>query len=254
MARGTTVISAADEADLIRKAQAGDNDAMAELIAKAEAQIGGVVAGYARMATTPQLREDLTQEAVIGFIAAVRAFDVDSGVRLWAYAKFHVQKAINNGRRAELAVPIPEDTQRTYGAAMRKARATLGDGADPAELYALGESYARQERMVEGTFFAAHCVLTSSRAVLALDNPHTVGDLGSTPWEAATSYSTIEDRDEAASYLAKLSDAERSVIVLAVGLGNGEPMSDQAIADRLGMTRPTVQRIRTRALAAMRAA
>lgn len=248
MARGTTT-TLADEARTILAAQNGDEAAMASLIDHHADQIGALVRKHCFNDST---RDDLRQAAVIGFMAAVRKYDPTRGVRLRSYAETSILWEINEARRNFQALSLPYDAQKDYETAMRQARRVLGAEAGATDVYETARTLAHTAGMTPETFAAVHSARRhwTGSDVVATDVAHLV-PLGVQP---VATVAAVEDRDEAVRLLARLEPLARQVVALAVGYDGGEPLSDAAVAERLGMTRPTVQRIRTRALAALRAA
>lgn len=110
-------------ASLAVKAAAGDDTAIAQLIAAitpaAKAKAAKLNSDYARISD-----DDLVQEGMIGFLEAVKRFDPSKGVPFRAYANLCIESRIlsalrknSNDKNAALttAVSLDDETQEPFG-------------------------------------------------------------------------------------------------------------------------------------------
>ena len=107
------------EQDLPVRAQQGDENALAALIARMMPAIRSGAAAY----TAPGLDfEDAVQEGLIGLFHAVRGFDAASGETFTAYAAASIRHAQQDARKAALrkkhaplnySVPLPDAEEST---------------------------------------------------------------------------------------------------------------------------------------------
>lgn len=103
----------AEEADLIRAAQAGDTRAEASLIIAHEGFVHAVAATYITHARADEDRRDILAAGRVGLLLAIRRFDPERGVRLITYAKLPIkQHCLEAATRAATAVHYPS---RSWG-------------------------------------------------------------------------------------------------------------------------------------------
>src|SRR5262245_45877678 len=106
-----------EEALLIRKAQAGDAAARERLVTANRGLIYSVARRYSCRSLA---REDLVQEAVIGFLSAIDSFDASLGLRLASFAVPCMQNAILDAiERSDRIIRLPSNA----GATLRALRA-----------------------------------------------------------------------------------------------------------------------------------
>ena len=131
------------EQDLPARAQQGDENALAALIARMMPAIRKGAAEY----TAPGLDfEDAVQEGLIGLFHAVRGFDPATGQTFTAYAAASIRHAQQDARKAALrkkhaplnfSVPLPDAEEPT------------DTRPGPEELVLSGEQYADTLRRVQ---------------------------------------------------------------------------------------------------------
>lgn len=222
-------MTAERETALIAQAQAGDDVAMTALLADQESYLQAEVR---RRTQDPSVAEDLLQEGRIAVLQAVRRFDPSHGGRLWTYAKAPIRKALNEALTASASlVAVPAETARI-------ARSEEGDGLTPSALAA-----AR----------------TALAPPVTLDAPIAQDTVGGLTWEEVLPDRRldVEDRAVDRAYVEGLLDTlaprSRMVLELAYGFGEEAPQTEAQIADRLGLSPRSVRRVKTAALARLRA-
>lgn len=94
----------ADEADLIRKAQAGDRDAFAALV---ERYWDGLYRWLVRLSRDPHAAEDLAQEAFLKAYRGLASFQAGTHFRAWLFRIAH-NSFLNQRRAARPNRPVPE--------------------------------------------------------------------------------------------------------------------------------------------------
>lgn len=242
-------ITQAEEAALIPAAQEGDQAAQARLL---EAYHPLLASKARRAASTfGGESEDFYQEAAVAFLEVVKAYEPRGG-RLAAAAGPAVDSAIYAAVQARsTTASVPTRTLSRYRAAMRET-STLEEAKE----------YARRDGMSEETFLAVHAACSPA---LELDR-HRYSPTGRSGSglsrgnesirlpadvlpELPTGFPEDEDTNlQARDLLGRLSERQRAVMMAAYGFTTGAPMTDAEVAALLGMTRPTVQRIRHSAL------
>ena len=103
-----------DDADVVAHAQAGNRDALEELVARHQAWIYNIAL---RMVYVPQDAEDITQEILIKVITKLSTFESRSSFRTWLY-RIVVNHVLNMKRTRGEEV---EWTFDTYGSSLRSA-------------------------------------------------------------------------------------------------------------------------------------
>jgi uncharacterized protein (TIGR02246 family) len=103
-----------DDADVVARAQAGNRDALEELVARHQAWIYNIAL---RMVYLPQDAEDITQEILIKVITKLSTFESRSSFRTWLY-RIVVNHVLNMKRTRGEEV---EWTFDRYGSSLRSA-------------------------------------------------------------------------------------------------------------------------------------
>lgn len=240
-----------EERELLAAAQLGDEAAKLRLIvAYAPALRNGVAAltrTYSAHAThaQPADLEDIRMQAIVGVLRAIDAFDPTQHQRLAAIIRDYVRLEVEETEASLFTVP-PRTLRRFFGI-LREAE---GDVAAAAKL--------APEREMRPETFAA--VLDALRNVDSYDaltsatyDTESGRDMVASPvWDG--SHADVEDRVLVEAALDAVGGLEKDVTRLAYGFSDYEPVPDAEIAERLGMSRPKIQRTRTAALGKMRLA
>jgi RNA polymerase primary sigma factor len=240
-----------DEAALGRRARAGDERAVDELVSR---NLRFVVTVAKRFQHRGLSIEDLIGEGNVGLIAAARRFDPDQGVRFITYAVWWIRQAIAHAivRQAH-QVRLPANRVTAMARLSKTASALRGDlGREPtiSELAnRLGESedQVRALQMVRRTEVSIDAPSTDSYS-------RPIGD------ELASADDAKPDDDAmrnvltltVAEALSDLAPRDREVLRLHFGLDGESEHTLDAIGERLGVTRERVRQLRDRALSRLR--
>ena len=252
---GAPRLAPADEERLVRRAQAGDATARAQLVEALLPLISSVARTY-RTGRTVQ-RVELLQEGVVGLLRALERFDPERGVPFWAYAAWWVRQAMQQ-LVAELTGPtVLSDRALRHLARLKQAHADA--------VSQTGRRPSRDE-LVARTGLAGDQVddlLAAERSPRSLDEPvelddgalGSFGELLADPM-AEDAYERVLEAiagQQLLALLSGLSDRERAVLSARYGL-DGEPQGLRAIGERLGLSAERVRQIEQRAAGKLAAA
>ena len=249
---GRRLLTAAEERELARRKDLGDEAAKRRLIESNLRLVMSITRNYTR-AGVPLL--DLIQEGNLGLIRAVERFDYRMGFRLSTYATWWIKQSItralaDQGRTIRLPVHVGEEVRRAHRARRQLAQ-TLNRDASIEEI--ARESGLKPARVQE--------LFDLTPDPLSLDTP--IGD-GETVYA-----DVIEDRQSASPdaanadvsraaelehALAQLDPRMRQVVESRFGLGGRSPKTLDELGADLHVTRERVRQLEMRALRQLREA
>lgn len=222
---------------LIDAAQEGDPEALEKLLDAYRPMLGKLVREFGTSAVVD--RDDLEQEAALGFMEAVFDFDTARQARLATWGGMKARLRLREVVADSKPIRIPSSTLSLYQMAMNRAE---GD-------YAAAVEYASTEaptKMTRETFAMVHETLYGS---VELDGP--ADEHGHLPHETVVPAPEYDPQADAlADALAELPETLRFIVRAYYGLVSGEPMTDEEISEYLlaefevSMSRATVQRRR----------
>ena len=247
----TPLLTPAQEVAVARRVQAGDEDAMRELVTRNLRFVISVAKKYQNrgMALT-----DLIGEGNVGLMTAARKFDPDQGVKFISYAVWWIRQSI----LAALA---------RHG---RTVRVPLNRTADLSRIIRASESLRQElrreptpEEIANVTGLAVDVVqalAALNTAEVRLDAPlDPDGDRSLIDRFAASEGNVAEDEamdrflsDEIEHALATLPPRDAKVLRLYFGLDGGREHTLEEIGGMLGVTRERVRQLRDRALKRLR--
>ena len=240
-------LAAEAEAELVRRAQAGDERGRADLVDALMPLIAATASTYRASAAVQ--RAELLQEGVVGVLRALERYDPERGVPFWGYASWWVRQAMQQ-LVAELTGPaVLSDRALRHLARLKDAHreGLLEHGREP----------GRDE-------LARRAGLAVERAPRSLDEPvaeedgaiGTFGELIADPL-AEDAYERVlaaVQAEELLALLSELSARERAVLEARFGLDGGDEATLGDVGARLGLSAERVRQLERRALAKLAAA
>lgn len=235
----TAPLTATEEADLITRAQAGDEAATARLVTSQLRWLRATAASHARRSSAVSV-DDLVSAGVEALLSTIATFDPRA--RLHTAAAAAVRAAMSDeANAAGWTLAVPSMTRKRY---LRAIRAT--ETATEARAWAVAN-----EQMTAETFDAIHSAATTTYAEASTEVLD--AEVSATASDYADPAATAAQRDSVLRALASLTDPRhRRVIELTVLADN--PLTVREAAEVLGISHPTVIRARDAALAVMRGA
>lgn len=239
------------EIALARRVQAGDEEAMQELVTR---NLRFVISVAKKYQNRGLVLLDLIGEGNLGLMIAARKFDPDHGVKFISYAVWWIRQAIlasiaRQGRTVRIPLNRTADLSRIVKAseALRQElqREPTAD-----------EISTRVNLSVD----VVRALAALNTAEVRLDAPLDLeGDQALVDRFAAAEYGASEDEaferflaDEIAAALATLPPRDAKVLRLYFGLDGGKEHTLEEIGALFGVTRERVRQLRDRALKRLR--
>jgi RNA polymerase primary sigma factor len=244
------LLTAAEERELARRKDAGDEEAKRRLIECNLRLVMSITRNYTR-ANVPLL--DLIQEGNLGLIRAVEKFDWKLGYKLSTYATWWIKQSVQRAlaeqsRTIRLPVHVADQVRK-----VQRARRALGQklSRDPSVEEIAAESGFPDTRV--------RMLLELVQDQLSLDTPvgdgeSLMGDLIEDPLALEPERETADRLrgEELAQALAQLKPRLQRVLVLRFGLDEEHPRTLEEVGVVLGITRERVRQLETRALRELR--
>jgi RNA polymerase primary sigma factor len=244
------LLTAAEERELARRKDAGDEAAKSRLIESNLRLVMSITRNYTR-AGVPLL--DLIQEGNLGLIRAVEKFDWTLGFKLSTYATWWIKQSVQRAlaeqsRTIRLPVHVADQVRK-----VQKARRILGQklNRDPSVDEVAEESGFTPQRVQE--------LLDLVQDNVSLDTP--IGDGESIMSDLIHDENAASPEEETAqsarsrelaAALSELNPRLRRVLMLRFGLDGKDAMTLEQVGTELGITRERVRQLETRALRELR--
>jgi RNA polymerase primary sigma factor len=249
---GGPLLTRAEEAELARRKDAGDEEAKRRLIESNLRLVMSITRNYTK-AGVPLL--DLIQEGNLGLIRAVEKFDYRMGYKLSTYATWWIRQAVtralaDQGRTIRLPVHVAEQVRRLLRSRRQLAQ-KLNREPTLAEL--AKESQLTEEKVRD--------LLELVEDPVSLDTP--VGDGDSLYGDMIEDVHSERPEAETARNLrhfelvralSTLNPRMRNVLSLRFGLDGNSPKTLEEVGTQLGVTRERVRQLESRALRELRLA
>ncbi|MGH7475919.1 MAG: sigma-70 family RNA polymerase sigma factor [Longimicrobiales bacterium] len=245
------LIDQAEEIELGRRAQEGDEDAIQELVRSNLRFVISVAKKYQNRGV-PLI--DLIQEGNVGLVTAAKKFDPEQGVKFISYAVWWIRQAIlsalaNQGRAVRVPLNRASDLARIFRERERLKQELRRDPTTEE----VAEAAKLTPEVVEQ-------LQTLNASEIRLDAP--IGDTDDSKLverfvseEAAEPEEAVEERllsEEIERALDTLSPRDAQVLRLYFGLDNGREHTLEEIGNMLGVTRERIRQLRDRALKRLR--
>jgi RNA polymerase primary sigma factor len=246
-----SLLTSPQEIELGKRAQAGDEVAVAELV---RANLRFVISVAKKYQNRGVSLADLIQEGNVGLVTAARKFDPDQGVKFISYAVWWIRQAIlsalaNQGRSVRVPLNRASDLAKIFRERERLKQELRRDPT-PQEL---SEATGLSVDIVES-------LQTLNAAEIRLDAP--IGDSDDSQlMDRFVADSAIETENEVEERLLSeridkalgtLQPRDAKVLKLYFGLEGGREHTLEEIGDILGVTRERIRQLRDRALKRLR--
>jgi len=247
---GGPLLTRAEERELARRKDEGDEDAKRRLIESNLRLVMSITRNYTK-AGVPLL--DLIQEGNLGLIRAVEKFDYRMGYKLSTYATWWIRQAVtralaDQGRTIRLPVHVAEQVRRLLRARRQLAQKL---NREPT-ISELAEETKQPEKRIQELLELVEDPVSLETPVG--DGESLYGDLLEDVHSAAPDERTAQRlrATELANALGQLNPRMRRVLSLRFGLDGDAPKTLEEVGVGLGITRERVRQLEARALRELR--
>lgn len=248
------LLTAAEEVELARRAERGDDVAYRRMIEANLRLVGNIARKCRRFAGQSLSLADLVQEGNVGLIRAVKKFDYRKGYKFSTYASYWIRQAImraiaEQGRSIRLPVHMVESVSKATRATAMLIQEL---GRSPSLFELAGELGIAEDKAQE--------IVDRMPEPVSLDTP--VGEeedtvlldfipdlVSSSPTDSANRNAVCEEIRKA---LNDLTPREQEVLRLRYGLDGGYPRTLDEVGTHFQLTRERIRQIEKLALKKLR--
>jgi len=248
---GYPLLSAAEEAELTRRAHAGDAKARERMICSNLRLVASVAKKYMYCGLSFQ---DLCQEGVFGLMTAIDKFDPDRGLRFSTYGTIRIREAIHravqdDGRTVRLPVHVQE---KLHGLKETHRMLTQELKREPT-LRELSKAAGLSERKITEFYMAGYDMRSLDESV-GEDGDEEFSDMIAD--ETVVSFESRLETEELHRalrvLLGKMPERYMQVIVKRFGLNGQEPKNLEEIGKEFGLSKERIRQIEVKAMAYLR--
>lgn len=248
-----TELSAEEEQELAKRAQAGDEEAKKKLT---EANLKLVVTIARKVIHSSKLpMTDLLQEGSIGLMAAIDKFNWKFGYRFSTYASWWIKQAMFKAISEQShSVKIPvyiQETLSRYSKLKREMENKANKAMEPEEV---AEKMNIEPYKIIN-YLGAYKKTLSLECDYEMSNGSEVNLADIIEDERSSFQNSIENdflKKEVACLLSNLKDRERKVITLRFGLNGAQRQTLEEIGRIYGVTKECIRQTESRALGKLR--
>ena len=250
--RKTTVLSAAEEAELSRKIKAGDTRALDKLV---KANLRFVVAIAAKYKNCSLDMEDLISEGNLGLIRAAQKFDEARGFRFTTYAMWWIKQAILQAlNEHSRIIRIPGNKIKTHNKIAKALHAFEQAHYREPSHDELMEILGMTQDAING-YFIARAPTFPADAMMGEDEDGGLVDIiyDKDEKSAEDHLTDVAVQQALQKAVSSLSLRESEIISHHYGLNDRSPMSLQELGDNFGYPVDKIRYIREKSIRKLKA-
>jgi RNA polymerase sigma factor (sigma-70 family) len=246
LAESGPFLSAQQEASLIQRLRRGDESARASLVSAHMPLVRSVARAYRNKGLS---QDDLIQEGYMGLMRATERFREGLGTRFSSYATWWIREAMQRALIRSRFIRLPDYLAKSLHAhTQREDESTLNSSEEVRRKRV--EALGVRESTVRALEFADIRVSSLDEEIQeGLSRIDQIMGVMASPCQEY-------DRESCAralrGFLLELNPKQREVMIYRFGLHGDAPMTLEAVAERLGVSREAVRQLQVRALGKLR--
>ena len=238
-------LSQKQELQLIHRLRQGDECARTTLISAHMPLVRAVARGYRNKGLS---QEDLLQEGYMGLLRAADRFREGLGTRFSSYATWWIREAMQRALIRSRFIRLPDYLAKSLHAYMQRGEEE--DSSTDVRREQRREALGVRESTMRALDFADIRVFSLDEELS--DGPSRIEQVAGDIAGPDSEY----DRDAICKalrgHLTELNEKQREVMVFRYGMHGDAPMTLEAVAERMGVSREAVRQLQVRALTRLR--